>query len=118
MAVSTHGKYIIDAAGQRPGRLATAIAQLLMGKNKPDYEPRVDRGGRVVVENVGQMVFSGKKADKKIYRHHTMYPGGLKEVPAKKMLREEPGEVLRHAVAKMLPKNKFRVDRLKRLAIK
>lgn len=118
MAGSTHGKYIIDAAGQRPGRLATAIAKLLMGKNKPEYELHIDHGGKVVVENVGQMVFSGKKIDQKVLRHHTMYPGGLKEIPIKKVLKENPAEVLRHAVAKMLPKNKFRTERLKRLAIK
>ncbi|HLD34320.1 MAG TPA: 50S ribosomal protein L13 [Patescibacteria group bacterium] len=118
MAVSTHGKYNIDAAGQRPGRMATTIATLLMGKNKPDYELSVDRGGKVVVNNISQMVFSGKKIDQKLYRHHTMYPGGLKEIPAKKVLQEKPEEVLLHAVAKMLPKNKFRTNRLKRLAIK
>ncbi|MBI5729241.1 MAG: 50S ribosomal protein L13 [Candidatus Magasanikbacteria bacterium] len=118
MAGSTHGKYVIDAAGTRPGRLATAIARLLMGKNKPDYELHVDRGGKVVVSNISQMVFSGKKLDQKLYRHHTMYPGGLKEIPAKKIFKENPAEILRQAVAKMLPKNKFRTNRLKRLAIK
>lgn len=118
MVGSTHGKYVIDAAGQRPGRLATTIAKFLMGKNKPDYELHVDHGGKVVVNNVSQMVFSGKKIDQKLFRHHTMYPGGLKEIPVKKVLKENPGEVLLHAVAKMLPKNKFRTNRLKRLAIK
>lgn len=114
----THNKHLIDASGQRPGRLATQIAMILMGKNKPTYTPHIDNGGKVEVSNVSKLVFSGKKLEQKEYRHHSMHPGGLKETPAKKMVEEHPEEVLRHAVAKMIPKNKFRTNRLKRLSFK
>lgn len=119
MADSTkHGKHVIDATGLRPGRLATKIALLLMGKNKVSYQPHIDEGSKVLVENVSKMVFSGKKIDQKVFRHHTMHPGGLKEAPAKKVFTENPEKVLELAVAKMLPKNKFRTNRLKRLTFK
>lgn len=116
MASRHHKKHIIDATGGRPGRLATQIAILLMGKNKPTYAPHLDRGDRVVVTNVDKIVFSGKKLAQKEYRHHTMHPGGLKTEPAKKMVQERPADAVRHAVAKMLPKNKLRSNRLLRLS--
>lgn len=105
----------IDAAGMAPGRLATQIAVALMGKNKADYAPHVDAGDKVRVKNVELLRFTGKKLSQKLYRHHSNYPGGLKEVPAKKMMAERPQEVLRRAVIKMLPKNKLRDQRMIRL---
>ena len=112
----THGKYEIDAAGKQPGRLATEIARLLMGKHKPTYSPHIDEGSKVVVMNADKVVFTGKKIEQKEYRPHSMHPGGLKETPAKKVIKENPEEVIRHAVEKMLPKNKHRSNRLKRLS--
>ncbi len=118
MAHLKHKRHEIDATAQAPGRLATRIATLLMGKNKPTYTPHIDNGDKVVITNVSGLVFSGKKLEQKKYRHHTMHPGGLKETPVKKVVKEKPQEVVRLAVAKMLPKNKFRTNRLKRLSFK
>lgn len=112
-----HHKFEVDATGQAPGRLATKIAMVLMGKHKPSYEMHLDKGDKVVVLNADKIVFTGKKVEQKVYRHHTMHPGGLKETPARKVV-ENPKEVIRHAVEKMLPKNKLRVDRMKRLQFK
>ena len=111
-------KHILDATSAHPGRLATQIAWLLMGKHKVSYVPHVDCGDKVVITNVDKIFFTGKKIDQKQYRHHSMHPGGLKETPAKKVMTEDPAEVVRHAVAKMLPKNKMRSKRLLRLSFK
>jgi large subunit ribosomal protein L13 len=108
----------IDATGKAPGRLASEVAQILIGKHKPTYEPYLDKGDKVVILNADKIVFTGKKKDQKVYRHHTMHPGGLKEVPAVKMLAEKPEEVIERAVARMLPKNSMREARLKRLSFK
>ncbi|MDO8626001.1 MAG: 50S ribosomal protein L13 [Candidatus Magasanikbacteria bacterium] len=105
----------LDAAGNTPGRLATQIAQILIGKHKVSYVPQWDMGDRVTVTNADQAVFTGKKAAQKVYRHHSMHPGGLKEIPANMVIREKPEFVIKHAVSKMLPRNKFRTARLKRL---
>lgn len=114
----SHKKQILDATGAHPGRLATQIAVFLMGKHKISYTPHIDNGDKVIITNVDKVVFTGKKIDQKLYRHHSMHPGGLKETPAKKVMTESPKEVIEHAVAKMLPKNKFRTNRLKRLSFK
>ncbi|MBU0646597.1 50S ribosomal protein L13 [Patescibacteria group bacterium] len=108
----------IDAAGQAPGRLAAQIATFLIGKHRPDYQPNVDSGDFVRVENASQMKFTGKKMDQKMYRSHSGAPRGLKETLLKKLWAKDPSEVLRHAVSRMLPKNKLRNERLKRLEIK
>ena len=109
---------VFDATGEKPGRLATKIATVLMGKHKATYEPHIDGGDKVVVENSSGIVLTGKKIDQKLFRHHSMHPGGLKEIPLKKVLKENPEEVVRHAVVKMLPKNKLRAGRLNRLTFK
>lgn len=111
-------KIEIDATGQAPGRLASKIAMILMGKTKAGYRTNVDSGDKVVVTNVSAMLFTGKKLDQKVYRHHSLHPGGLKEMPAKKMFKEKPQDVLRHAVNKMLPKNKLRDGRMSRISFK
>lgn len=111
-------KHLLDATGARPGRLATQIARLLMGKHKVSYVPYRDMGDKVVVINVNGVVFSGKKLDQKEYLHHSMHPGGLKAKPVKTVLKEDPREVIRHAVSKMIPKNKLRGARLQRLNFK
>lgn len=108
----------IDAAGQAPGRLATQISVLLQGKNKAGYVPYLDLGDSVVVENAGKMKFTGRKLDQKEYIHHTTYPGHLKRVKMKEVFEKNPELVLHRAVRLMLPDNKLRNDRLKRLIIK
>lgn len=118
MASRHHKVQTIDALGKRPGRLATQIATFLMGKHKAIYEPHVDRGDKVVVLNADKVVFTGKKLVQKEYKHHSMHPGGLKTVPVKKVLKENPVEVIQHAVSKMLPRNSFRTARLRRLSFK
>jgi large subunit ribosomal protein L13 len=117
--MSTNRKTIeIDATGQAPGRLATKIATLLMGKHKVKYTPHLDLGDKVVVTNYDKIVFTGKKMEQKVYRHHSNYPGGLKEAVAKTVVNEKPQEAIRLAVAKMLPKNKLRDQRMNRLHFK
>lgn len=116
--MSTNRKKIeLDATNQAPGRLAAKMATILIGKHKPGYVPHIDSGDKVVIFNPDKIKFTGKKLDQKIYRHHTLYPGGLKEIPAKKMM-EKPTEVILHAVIKMLPKNKLRDNRMKRISFK
>jgi len=111
-------KIEFDATNMAPGRLATQIARILMGKHKVGYEPRLDKGDKVVITNLDKIKFTGKKLDQKLYRHHSNYPGGLKEVPAKKMMKDNPKEIVLHAVARMLPKNKLRDGRLMRISFK
>lgn len=118
MASSKHKKHEIDATAQRPGRLATRVAMLLMGKHKVSYVPHIDAGDKVVITNVDKMVFSGKKLEQKEYLHHSMYPGGLKSAPTQRVMKEDPEKVLLLTVAKMLPKNKFRTNRMKRISFK
>ena len=99
--------YVIDAAGQTLGRLATQIAVLLRGKHKPTFSPNLDGGDFVVVTNIEKIRVSGRKADQIIYYRHTGYPGGLKETPYKMMLQKRPEYILRHAVKGMIPKNRM-----------
>lgn len=111
-------KVQVDAAESTVGRVASRIASLLIGKTKVGYVPYIDSGAKVIVTNIAQVHFSGKKATQKVYRHHSMHPGGLKEVAVKDVLKERPEEVILHAVWKMLPRNKFREERMKRLSFK
>ena len=108
----------IDATGKAVGRIATQVAMMLRGKNKPTFEPHIDAGDNVVVENIGAVVFTGKKLVQKDYYHHTQYPGGIRRTPMKKIFDHDPAEVLRRAVYGMLPKNKLRDGMMKRLTIK
>jgi len=106
----------LDAAGKPLGRLATDIAVLLQGKHKPEYEPEIDMGDFVHVLNIDKVKLSGKKPEQKIYYRHSGYPGGLKETVLKQLLEKgEFDKVLKLSVDKMLPKNKFRTPRLKRI---
>src|SRR6266508_3842087 len=98
--------YLVDAEGQTLGRLATAIADTLRGKNKPQYTPHVDTGDFVVVVNAEKIAVTGKKLDEKIYYRHSGYPGGLKERTLRDQLERRPTEVLRKAVKGMLPRNR------------
>lgn len=107
----------IDATGKTLGRLASEIALILRGKNKPDFAPQRDMGDFVVVKNVKKLKFTGKKMEKKIYYSHTGFLGGLKEMPLKKLFEKDPAKVLKKAVWGMLPKNKLRARQIKRLKI-
>ena len=107
--------YIVDAEGKTLGRLATEIATVLRGKHKVTFTPHVDGGDFVVVVNAEKVVLTGKKLDQKMYRYHTGYVGGLKEIPYKEMMAKKPEEVVAHAVSGMLPKNKLRARMMTRL---
>lgn len=107
--------HIIDATGQILGRLASQIAILLQGKNKPDFFPYKDMGDFVVVKNVGKLKVTGKKMEQKKYFRHSGYMGGVKEILLKELLAKRPEEVLKTAVSGMLPKNRLRAKMIKRL---
>ena len=108
-------KHIIDAQDKILGRLATKVATLLRGKHKVDFENYKDMGDIVIIQNVEKIKVTGKKAEQKIYRHHSGYMGGLKEIPFKKLLKESPNKIFKSAVYGMLPKNKLRNVQIKRL---
>ena len=110
--------YTIDASGKVLGRLATEVAIMLAGKDKPDFVRYKDMGETVVIENVDKLKITGKKLEKKKYYHHTRYMGGLKEKPMGKLFHENPAEVFKRAVWGMLPKNKLRIKMIKRLQFK
>jgi large subunit ribosomal protein L13 len=97
--------YVVDATGKPLGRLASQIAAVLRGKNKPTFTPHVECGDFVIVINCEKVLMTGKKADKKTYVHHTGYIGGLKERPFKYMLEREPEFIIYHAVKGMLPRS-------------
>ena len=97
--------HLIDAKGKTVGRLASEAAKLLMGKHKPSFTPFIDVGDHVVVINADKVVFTGNKLQQKFYRHHTGWPGGLKEISAQKQLQKHPERVLESAIKGMLPKN-------------
>jgi large subunit ribosomal protein L13 len=99
--------FVIDADGKTVGRLATTAASLLMGKTKPSYTPYLDVGDHVVIINAEKVVFTGNKLKDKMYRHHTGWPGGLKEITAEKLMQRFPERILEQAIRGMLPKNKL-----------
>lgn len=107
--------HTIDATGKVLGRLAAEIAVLLRGKNQAEFLPYKDTGGFVIVNNVGKIIISGRKMEQKKYYRHSGYPGGLKEIPIKRVFERNPSEVLRRAVLGMLPKNRLRAKQIKRL---
>ncbi len=109
--------HLIDADGQYVGRLATRIATLLMGKNRPDFTPHIDMGAYVVVLNTDKLKISGAKADQKAYFHFSGYPGGLSKTLYKDLFKKDSGEVLRRAVWGMMAKNKLRDQKIKRLKL-
>jgi large subunit ribosomal protein L13 len=99
--------YIADARGQVVGRLATRIATVLRGKDKPGFTPHVDAGDFVIVVNAAEVKLSGRKLDDKNYYRHSEYPGGLRSATARELLAKHPDRVLREAVEGMLPKNRL-----------
>ena len=96
--------YVVDADGMVLGRLASQVANILRGKNKPIYTPNMDTGDYVIIINAGKAVLTGKKLDQKIYYHHSGYAGGLKETKYRKLMAEKPEFAVRRAVVGMLPK--------------
>ena len=109
--------YVVDAEGLALGRVASQVANILRGKNKPIYTPNVDTGDYVIVVNASKVVLTGKKLDQKIYYKHSGYVGGLKETKYRKLLAEKPEEAMRHAVVGMLPKGPLGRQMAKKLKI-
>src|SRR5215467_14198438 len=109
--------YVIDAADQVLGRVATKAATILTGKHRPQYAPFLVSGDHVVIVNADKIRLTGQKLDSKVYRHHTLYPGGLREIAAKRVFESKPDKMLREAVLGMLPKNKLRKRMVKRLKV-
>lgn len=109
--------YIIDAEGKVLGRLSTEIANIISGKNKPTYTPFLDTGDHVIVINAEKIVLTGKKETDKIYRRHSLYPGGLKSTEARFIRAEKPEAMIEEAVWGMLPKNKIGRKMLKKLKV-
>ena len=109
--------YVVDAAGVPLGRLASKVAAILRGKNKPTFTPHVDCGDFVIIINSDQAILTGKKLDDKFYRYHTGYIGGLKEVPYRKMMAEKSDVAVYEAVRGMLPKNSLGRKMLKKLRV-
>ncbi len=99
--------YVVDAAGQPVGRLATEVASILTGKRNPMWTPFMDMGDHVIVINARKAVFKGSKAEQKVYHHHTLYPGGLRSISVKEQFERHPERVIELAVKGMLPKNKL-----------
>ena len=106
----------LDAADQMAGRLASQVAKILQGKHKPDYQPHIDSGDFVEIRNLKQVKFSGKKMEKKIYRRHTNYPGNMKETTLRIRFSTHPEKLFRDIVNGMLPRNKMRTPRIRRLS--
>ena len=109
--------YVVDAEGLVLGRLASQVANILRGKNKPIYTPNVDTGDYVIIINADKAVLTGKKLDQKIYYHHSGYAGGLKETTYRKLMAEKPELAVRHAIVGMLPKGPLGRQMAKKLKV-
>lgn len=112
-----HQWYLVNAEGKVLGRLASGLAKILRGKNKPIYTPHLDTGDFVIVVNADKVTLTGRKMKEKVYYHHSGYPGGIKEITAEKLLAKKPAEILRIAVRGMLPKNSLGRQMLRKLKI-
>jgi len=109
--------YVVDAEGQTLGRLASEVAKVLRGKNKPEYTPHIDTGDYVIVINAAKIAVTGKKLDQKIYYHHSDYVGGMKETTLREMLAKKPERVIELAVKGMLPKGPLGREMYKKLYV-
>jgi large subunit ribosomal protein L13 len=109
--------YVIDGTDQVLGRVATKVASILSGKHRPHYAPFLVTGDHVVIINAEKIRLTGQKLDQKVYRWHTRFPGGLREIVARKAFTGSPERVIREAVLGMLPKNKLRKRMVKRLKV-
>ena len=109
--------YVVDAQGQVLGRLASEVAKILRGKHKPTFAPHLDTGDHVIVVNAAGVRLTGEKGGKKLYRRHSGYPGGLREVPFERMAAEQPERVVERAVRGMLPKNRLGRQMFRKLSV-
>lgn len=109
--------YIIDAENKVLGRMATEVATILRGKNKPIYTPHVDTGDFVIIINAEKIKLTGKKLEQKNYTYHTGYPGGLKQVPYKNLIVKNPEKIIELAVKGMLPKNSLGRSMFRKLKV-
>jgi large subunit ribosomal protein L13 len=109
--------HVIDASGQVLGRLATQVAQRLMGKHKPMFAPTLDTGDYVVVINADKVLVTGNKAKQKVYYRHSGYPGGLKGISLEKLMQTNPTRVIEYAVKGMLPHNRLGAKMVKKLKV-
>ena len=109
--------YVVDAEGCTLGRLASGVASVLRGKNKPQFTPHVDTGDYVIIVNADKVKVTGKKMDQKIYYHHSDYVGGMKETTLKEMMAKKPEKVLELAVKGMLPKGPLGRSMIKKLHV-
>ena len=109
--------YVIDAEGKTLGKLASEAASILRGKKKPIYTPHVDTGDYVIVINAEKVEVTGKKRKEKIYKRHSGYPGGLKEITFEKLQAKHPEEIIRHAVKGMMPNGKLGRQMYKKLKV-
>lgn len=113
----TRSWYLVDAAGQNLGRLATRIAGVLLGKSKPEFTPGVDVGDFVIVINAEKIAVTGNRLDQKIYYRHSGYPGGLKQITLRNQLDKFPDRVIRSAVRGMIPRNRLGRKLIKKLKV-
>ncbi|MDD7408555.1 MAG: 50S ribosomal protein L13 [Anaerovoracaceae bacterium] len=109
--------YVLDAEGKTLGRLASEAAAILRGKKKPIYTPHVDTGDYVIIINAEKVEVTGKKRKEKIYKRHTGYPGGLRELTFEKLQEKDPEEIIRHAVKGMMPNGKLGRQMYKKLKV-
>lgn len=109
--------YIVDATDKPLGRVASQVASILRGKHKPTYTPHVDTGDNVIVINAEKVILTGKKLDQKLLRHHSLYPGGLKEISYRDALAKKPEFVFEEAVRRMLPSGVLGRKMLKKLKV-
>lgn len=109
--------YVVDAEGKTLGRMASEIATVLRGKHKPTFTPHVDCGDYVIVINAEKVAVTGKKRKEKIYKRHTGYPGGLRELTFEKLQAKKPEEIIKHAVKGMLPDGKLGRQMFKKLKV-
>jgi large subunit ribosomal protein L13 len=110
--------YVVDAAGQALGRLATRVARVLIGKDKPQFTPFLDCGDHVIVINADQVRLTGLKMDQKVYQYHSGFPGGLKEIPVRRLKAQQRADrIVRDAILGMLPKNKLHARRARKLRV-
>lgn len=109
--------YVVDADGMVLGRLVSQVAAILRGKHKPIYTPHCDTGDHVIIINAGKVTMTGHKLDQKMYRHHTGYPGGLKETSYRDLLSKKPEFAVYEAIRRMMPKGPLGRQMLKKVRI-
>lgn len=109
--------YVIDVAGKPLGRAASQVATILRGKNKPEFTPNVDTGDYVIIINADKVVLTGKKLDQKLMRHHSFYPGGLKETPYRIVMDKKPEYAFHEAVRRMMPSGVLGRKMLKKMKV-